>query len=164
MGTGQNGGVAVDDGGTIYVGWQVNVGDPGDGVQLCVVPPRTTRCASSVTIPFPGSGYNASRVSVLLPAPGVVDVIVPRTNVGSGGGVTFLARSTDGGRTFAPAVAIANKGFEQGVLGPGGRVALVSGLVAASRPLLPRRRRRGRGGKLARRGPRRPVQRHRGLR
>ena len=39
VGTGQNGGLAVDDGGTIYVGWQVNVGEPGDGVQLCVVPP-----------------------------------------------------------------------------------------------------------------------------
>jgi hypothetical protein len=128
VGTGQNGGVAVDDAGTTYVGWQVNVGDPGDAVQLCVLPPRTTRCASNVTIPFPGSGYNASRVSVLLPAPGTVDVIVPRTNLGPGA-FTFLARSTDGGRTFAPAVAIAGDGFEQGVLGPGGRVALVSGVV-----------------------------------
>ena len=127
VGPGQNGGVAVDDAGTTYVGWQVNVGDPGDAVQLCVLPPRTTRCASNVTIPFPGSGYNASRVSVLLPAPGTVDVIVPRTNLGDA--FTFLARSTDGGRTFAPAVAIAGEGFEQGVLGPGGRVALVSGLV-----------------------------------
>ena len=129
VGTGQNGGLAVDDAGAIYVGWQVNVGDPGDGVQLCVVPPRRTVCASSVTIPFPGSGYNASRVSVLLPAPGVVDVIVPRTNVGSDTGATFLARSIDGGRTFAPAGQIAGTGFGQGVLGPGGRVALVSGLV-----------------------------------
>ena len=127
VGTGQNGGVAVDDGGTTYVGWQVNVGDPGDAVQLCVLPPRSTRCASNVTIPFPGSGYNASRVSVLLPAPGTVDVIVPRTNLGDA--FTFLARSTDGGRSFAPAVAIAGEGFEQGVMGPGGRVALVSGLV-----------------------------------
>ena len=66
VGTGQNGGVAVDEGGTTFVGWQVNTGDPGDAVQLCVLPPRRTRCASSVTIPFPGSGYNASRVSVLL--------------------------------------------------------------------------------------------------
>src|SRR5829696_7421623 len=30
VGTGQNGGIAVDDGGTAYVGWQVNVYDPGD--------------------------------------------------------------------------------------------------------------------------------------
>ena len=42
--------------------------------------PAARRCGSQVTIPFPGQGYNRSRVSVLLPAPNVVDVIVPRTN------------------------------------------------------------------------------------
>jgi hypothetical protein len=127
VGTGQNGGVAVDDGGTTFVGWQINTGGPGDAVGLCVLPPRSTRCASSVTIPFPGSGYGRSRVSVLAPAPNVVDVIAPRTNLG--GAFTFLARSIDGGRTFGPAQRIAGNGFEQGVQGPGGRVALVSGLT-----------------------------------
>ena len=29
VGTGQNAGIAIDDAGTIYVGWQVNVGDAG---------------------------------------------------------------------------------------------------------------------------------------
>jgi hypothetical protein len=127
VGTGQNGGVAVDEGGTAFVGWQVNVYGPGDAVGLCVLPPRSTGCASTVTIPFPGSGYNLSRVTVLAPAPNVVDVIVPRTT--GVGAFTFLARSTDGGRTFAPARQIAGAGFEQGVQGPGGRVALVTGLT-----------------------------------
>ena len=126
-GTGQNGGIAVDDAGTVYVGWQVNVSGPGDAVQLCVVPPRLLRCGSQVTVPFPGQGYDRSRVSVLVPAPGVVDVIVPRTN--GRGAFTFLARSTDGGRTFGPARQIAGDGFEQGVQGPGGRVALVTGVT-----------------------------------
>jgi len=67
VGTGQNGGIAIDDAGTVYVGWQVHVSEPGDAVQLCVLPPRRTACASNVTIRFPGSGYNRSRVSVLLP-------------------------------------------------------------------------------------------------
>lgn len=126
VGTGQNGGIAVDDGGTTYVGWQINTYEPGDAVQFCVLPPRTRQCAAPVTIPFPGKGYNRSRVSVLLPAPNTVDVLVPRTDVANDA-YTFLARSTDGGRTFAPPVQIAAEPFAAGVQGPGGRVVLVDG-------------------------------------
>ncbi|MGZ9121327.1 MAG: hypothetical protein ACXW6A_20885, partial [Gemmatirosa sp.] len=78
-----------------------------------------------VTIPFPGQGYNRSRVSVLLPGPNMVDVIVPRTN--GRGANSYLARSMDGGHTFGPAVAISGDGFSEGVQGPGGRVALSDG-------------------------------------
>ena len=125
VGTGQNPGVAIDDAGTAYVGWQVNTYQPGDAVQFCLVPPRQARCGSQVTIPFPGQGYNRSRVSVLLPGPNMVDVIVPRTN--GRGANSYLARSLDGGRTFGPAVAISGDGFLEGVQGPGGRVALADG-------------------------------------
>lgn len=38
VGTGQNGGVAIAEDGTAFVGWQVNVYQPGDAVQLCVLP------------------------------------------------------------------------------------------------------------------------------
>ena len=126
VGTGQNAGVAIDDAGTLYVGWQINTYEPGDAVQFCVLAPRRTRCAWQVTIPFPGQGYNRSRVSVLLPAPGVVDVLVPRTDAGPDA-YTFLARSTDGGRTFAPAVQISGDAYAAAVQGPGGRIALVDG-------------------------------------
>jgi hypothetical protein len=125
VGTGQNGGIAIDDAGTVFVGWQINTYDPGDAVQFCVLPPRRTACAWQVTIPFPGQGYNRSRVSVLLPAPNVVDVIVPRT-IGSGAH-SYLARSVDGGHTFAPAVAISAEAFREAILGPGGRAGLVDG-------------------------------------
>jgi hypothetical protein len=125
VGHGQNGGIAIDDAGTVYVGWQVDVYGPGDAVQFCVVPPRATACGSQVTIPFPGKGYNASRVSVLHPAPGVIDVIEPRTT--GSDAFTYLARSTDGGRTFGPARRIAGEAFEGGVQAPDGRIALVSG-------------------------------------
>src|SRR3954462_9137110 len=74
VGTGQNGGIAIDDAGTLYVGWQGNVYEPGDPAQFCIVPPRRRSCASRTTIAFPGQGFNRSRVSVLLPAPGVVYV------------------------------------------------------------------------------------------
>ena len=43
VGTGQNGGVAIAEDGTAYVGWQVNVYEPGDAVQLCVLPPARAR-------------------------------------------------------------------------------------------------------------------------
>ena len=125
VGTGQNGGIAIDDGGTIYVGWQVNVYDPGDAVQFCVIPPRARACASQATIAFPGQGYNRSRVSVLVPAPGVVDVIEPRT-VGRGA-FSDLARSIDGVRTFGAPRQVTGESFAEGVLGPGGRIAFADG-------------------------------------
>ena len=83
-------------------------------------------CAFQTTIAFPGQGYNRSRVSVLLPAPNVVDVIVPRT-ITSQGAFSFLARSVDGGRTFAPAVQLSGEQFAEAVQGPGGRIALADG-------------------------------------
>jgi len=127
VGAGQNGGVAIDDGGTAYVGWQVNVGAPGDALQLCVLPPHGTRCAASTTVGFPGSGYNRSRVSVLTPAPNTVDLAVARTNIGAGDADTYRARSTDGGRTFGPASKIADAGLAQGVLASNGRIAMSDG-------------------------------------
>ena len=56
VGTGQNGGIAIDDAGTIYVGWQVNVYEPGDAVQFCVIPPRrdALRLADDDPVPRPG--------------------------------------------------------------------------------------------------------------
>jgi hypothetical protein len=126
VGTGQNAGIAMDDAGTIYVGWQVNVGAPGDALQFCIVAPKQRSCGLQTTIALPGEGYNRSRVSVLLPAPGVVEVIEPRV-ITSVGARTFLARSTDGGHIFGPAVAIAAGGFEQSALGPNGSIALSGG-------------------------------------
>ncbi|HYI19437.1 MAG TPA: hypothetical protein VD836_12055 [Solirubrobacteraceae bacterium] len=136
VGTGQQGGIAIDDGGTVYVGWQINTYEPGDAVQFCVLPPRATTCASQVTIPFPGKGYNRSRVSVLLPGPNMVDVIVPRSDVANDAH-TYIARSLDGGRTFGPPHQLAEPTFAEGVQGPGGRVALVDGPTTTRAGLFP---------------------------
>jgi hypothetical protein len=43
-----------------------------------VLPAGARACASLATVAFPGSGYNVGRVSVLLPAPGVVQVAAGR--------------------------------------------------------------------------------------
>ena len=163
VGTGQNGGIAIDDGGTVFVGWQINTYEPGDAVQFCVVPPRRTVCAFQTTIAFPGEGYNRSRVSVLLPAPNVVDVIVPRT-ITSQGAFSFLARSVDGGRTFAPAVQISGEQFAEGRPRPR-RPDRARGRPHdhARRPVRARRIERRHRGQLARALPRGRVHRHRRL-
>jgi hypothetical protein len=116
VGLGTNPGVALDDAGNAVVGWQT--GDDYD-VEVCVLPPRARACAARAAVPFPDQGYARSRVSVLMPAPNTVDVLVPRGNA------TFLARSTDGGRSFGPALKISDTDFGRGVLTPDGRIALV---------------------------------------
>jgi hypothetical protein len=121
VGTGQNPGVAVDAAGTAYIGWKVNVyAASGDAVQLCVLPRDARKCASLATIPFPGAGYNLGRVSVLLPAPGVVQVTVGR-NV-SPAYNQYVATSADGGVTFGAPIAFGQGfGIENDVL-PDGRI------------------------------------------
>jgi hypothetical protein len=120
VGLGINPGIALDDAGNAVVGWQT--GQNYD-VQVCVLPPRARACEAVANVAFPGSGYGKSRVSVLMPAPNTIDVVVPRTNLP--GSATFLARSTDGGRSFGPAAQIAETDFGGAVLTADGRVALV---------------------------------------
>jgi hypothetical protein len=122
VGTGQNPGVAVDAVGTAYIGWKVNVyADQGDAVQLCVLPAGARACSSLATIPFPGSGYNLGRVSVLLPgAPGIVQVTVGRSQ--GPDYRQYVATSGDGGVSFGAPVAFGSGfGIENDVL-PDGRI------------------------------------------
>jgi hypothetical protein len=121
VGAGQNPGVAVDVAGTAYIGWKVNVyAGQGDAVQLCVLPAGARKCATLATIPFPGSGYNLGRVSVLLPAPGVVQVTVGRS-LGADYS-QYVATSGDGGVSFGAPVAFGSGfGIENDVL-PDGRI------------------------------------------
>ncbi len=129
-GTGQNPGVAIDGVGTAYVGWQVDTYGPDDAVQVCRLPARARACESVATVAFPGKGFNRSRVSLIASGPSTVDAIVPREIVNDYS--TYLARSTDGGRTFGPAVQISDAAFEQGVAGPSGTVALTGGVGLAA--------------------------------
>jgi len=122
IGQGLNPGVAVDAAGTAYVGWQVNtLSDTGDTVQLCVLPATARACAAQPTIAFPGIGYQVGRVSVLLPAPGVVEVAIGR-NVGNVYGY-YLATSTDGGASFGTPIRIGGDFAKRAALLPGGLIA-----------------------------------------
>jgi hypothetical protein len=118
IGQGENPGVAVDAAGTAYIGWQVNThADTGDAVQLCVLPAGARACTSLATIPFPGTGFDNGRVSVLLPSPGVVQVTVGRNVLNVYG--YYLATSADGGATFGAPLRIGGDFAKRAALLPG---------------------------------------------
>ena len=122
VGQGQSPGVAIDAAGTAYIGWQVNTNaDAGDSVQLCVLPKGARACASLATIAFPGSGLGNGQVSVLLPAPGVVEVAVARNLLNVYG--YYLGTSVDGGATFNVPVRIGGQFARRAELLPGGPIA-----------------------------------------
>lgn len=125
-GSGQNPGVAIDGAGTAYVGWQVDTYGDDDHIEVCRLPARAKACETVATATFPGNGYNRSRVTLIASGPSTVDAIVPRTT--GGASATYLARSVDGGRTFAPGMQISATDFAQGAAGPNGTVALIGGL------------------------------------
>jgi hypothetical protein len=122
VGQGQNPGVAIDAAGTAYIGWQVNThAGTGDTVQLCVLPAGARACASLAAVPFPGSGLDVGRASVLLPAPGVVQVAVARNDLNVYG--YYLGTSVDGGVTFNPPIRIGGDFAMRAALLPGGLIA-----------------------------------------
>jgi hypothetical protein len=122
VGLGRNPGVAIDAASTAYIGWQLNTdADAGDSVQLCVLPKGASACASLATIAFPGSGLENGRVSVLLPAPGVVEVAVARNLLNVYG--YYLGTSVDGGVTFNAPIRIGGSFARRAELLPGGLIA-----------------------------------------
>lgn len=126
-GSGQNPGVAIDGVGTAYIGWQVDTYGDNDHIEVCRLPAKAKACETVASVSFPGQGYNRSRVTLIASGPSTVDVIVPRTDTGTNA-ATYLARSIDGGRTFAPGIRISATDFAQGAAGPNGTVALIGGL------------------------------------
>jgi hypothetical protein len=133
---GEDPGVALDDAGTAFVGWKLNPGAANEQIQFCVVPARARACTPPQTLAFPGEGHGRSQVSVLLPAPGMVDVVVPR-EVGPLTHGTYLRRSTDGGQTFGPPVRLSTSLAETAVPGPGGRIATAGGPSALQVNVVP---------------------------
>jgi hypothetical protein len=122
LGQGKNVGVATDAAGTAYVGWID--GGPGTPAVLCVLPAGAPGCRSQAVVVLPGGERPTLPVNVLLPAPGTVDVIVSRIGPGSSTD-TYLARSTDGGATFAAPFKVASTAAHHSALLPDGRLALV---------------------------------------
>ncbi|CAA9495357.1 MAG: hypothetical protein AVDCRST_MAG30-1618, partial [uncultured Solirubrobacteraceae bacterium] len=143
VGPGHAPGIAVDAAGTAYAAWKYEVpGEPTDnGTRFCVLARDARGCsAPPVDLAFPGAGYYVGTVSVLLPAPGVVDVVVGRVE-GPLDYAVFLSRSTDGGRTFAPGYRLNGAGTQAAgaaELTADGRVALGGGDIRGLRAGLAR--------------------------
>ena len=158
-GSGQNPGVAIDGVGTAYIGWQVDTYGDNDHIEVCLLPAKAKACETVASVSFPGQGYNRSRVTLIASGPSTVDVIVPRTDTGTNA-ATYLARSIDGGRTFARGIRISATDFAQGAAGPNGpsRSSAASRSTSASSPPTARGPRRR---ALPHRDPGRPVARHR---
>jgi len=125
---GQSPGLALDGAGVAHVAWKVAA--QGNAVQYCAVPRGARGCAAApVAVPFPGEGYNLGEVTVLAPAPGVVEIVVGRLVDREYG--AYLARSADGGSTFAPGYRVLNETFVNlADRTADGRIAVVAGASA----------------------------------
>jgi len=142
-GPGHAPGIAVDVAGTAYAAWKYKVdgSSTDNGTRFCVLARNARRCsAPPVDLPFPDRGYYDGAVSVLLPAPGVVDVVVGRVKGALDYGV-YLARSTDGGKSFAPGYRLNGAGTQAAgaaELTTDGRIALGGGDIRGLRAGLAR--------------------------
>ena len=129
VGPGFGPGIAVDPAGTAYAAWKFDDGSESSPViRFCTLARNASGCAAPpVALPFVNA-YNVGAVGVLLPAPGVVDVVTGR-NDGSDQSAQ-LARSTDGGRTFGPSVRLGGSTeVDRVALLPDGRVAVAGGAL-----------------------------------
>ena len=119
--------VAVDAAGNLLVAYKVDTYEPTDAVELCAVPPRRRACAFRTRIAFPGEGYNINPVGVLIAPDGTAVVVTGRAD-GFGGSV-YAATSSDGGRSFRPAVRVADGTSGPAVMMPDGRLGLATGEI-----------------------------------
>jgi hypothetical protein len=119
LGSGADPGVAVDAAGTAHVAWFEEAGD-GEQVRYCQVPRGRKRCVVSRVLPLPDSnGFAGWQMHVLLPAPGSVQIVVPRVNAPA-----VLYGSADGGATFASVLLGELQNIGTALVGPGPALSL----------------------------------------
>jgi hypothetical protein len=124
LGRGHDPGVAVDGSGTAHVAWLTRAGDAGS-LEYCQVPRGKRACAVRRSVALSESGFG--KVQVLLPRPGVVQIVAPLLRPAA------LVSSFDGGYTFAVgAIGEATPAIEQAIYGPGDFISLMSGSGPAS--------------------------------
>jgi len=124
LGRGHDPGVAVDGAGTAHVAWLTRAGDAGS-LEYCQVPRGKRACAVRRSVALSESGFG--KVQVLLPRPGVVQIVAPLLRPAA------LVSSFDGGNTFAVGtIGKATPAIEQAIYGPGEFISLMSGSGPAS--------------------------------
>jgi hypothetical protein len=123
LGTGHDPGVAVDAAGTAHVAWLADAG-AGGVLEYCRVPRGERACASRTQVPLEDDGFG--KVQVMLPAPGVVQILAPLLDPSP------LLTSVDGGVTFARRDLFDLPAIESAFYGPGNAISIMSGSGPAS--------------------------------
>jgi hypothetical protein len=119
LGRGHDPGVAVDAAGTAHVAWLTRAGEAGS-LEYCQVPRGKRACALRRSVALSDDGFG--KVQVLLPRPGVVQIVAPLLRPAA------LVSSFDGGNTFAVgAIGEDSPAIETAIYGPGDFISLLSG-------------------------------------
>src|SRR4051812_41414672 len=124
LGRGHDPGVAVDGAGTAHVAWLAAAPDGAGTLEYCQVPRGKRACAARTSVPLPEDGFG--KVQVLLPRPGVVQVVAPLLEP------TPLLTSIDNGATFVSRNLGDLPAIETAFYGPGGGISIMSGSGPAS--------------------------------
>ena len=125
LGTGHDPGVAVDADGTAHVAWLADTPDGEAGVlEYCRVPRGKRACATRTQVPLEEDGFG--KVQVLLPAPGIVQILAPLLDPSP------LLTSVDNGATFARRDLFDLPAIESAFYGPGNAISVMSGSGPAS--------------------------------
>jgi hypothetical protein len=118
-GTGETPAVAINRGGTAFVAWYQQRSS-GEAVALCRIPRGSNRCRVVQTVDATQGATSGAQPPLLRVSGATVDLVAARANV-------VAWRSLDGGATFGPPVAIANRTYFTGAIGRHGEVVLGNG-------------------------------------
>src|SRR4051794_17140477 len=124
LGRGHDPGVAVDGAGTAHVAWLASAPNGAGTLEYCQVPRGKRACATRSSVPLESDGFG--KVQVLLPRPGVVQIVAPLLDP------TPLLTSIDNGVTFVRRNLGDLPAIETAFYSPGGGISIMSGSGPAS--------------------------------
>jgi hypothetical protein len=124
LGRGHDPGVAVDAAGTAHVAWLAPAPNFTGTLEYCQVPRGKRTCTVRTRIPLDDDGFG--KVQVMLPRPGVVQIVAPLLEP------TLLFTSLDNGATFVGRNLGDLPAIETAFYGPGGGISIMSGSGPAS--------------------------------
>lgn len=118
-GTGETPAVAVDRAGTAMVAWYQQT-PSGEAIALCRIPRGSNRCPAVQILDATQGATSGAQPPLLRVSGATVDLVAARADV-------VAMRSLDGGATFGPQVAIADRTYFTGAIGRDGTVVLGDG-------------------------------------
>jgi hypothetical protein len=118
-GTGETPAVAIAPDGTAVVAWYLRA-PTGEDIALCRIPPGTSTCPAPQILDATQGATSGVQPPLLRISGATVDLVAARAEV-------IAMRSLDGGGTFGPPVAIADRTYFAGAIGRDGTVVLGDG-------------------------------------